>query len=231
MVVADPSMTADQAPRARQVPRRRGCDIDYFDDPPAAAQAGQPLRVHRPAGARPRWPPTSSTRPRTPGFKGLDTRRDPVRDYPADDVAANLVGFMGTDGPLGRARADLRQPARRAPTARRRYEVGGGNRIPLGESTIVAAGNGTDLHTTIDRDLQWYTQRVLRQTVEDARRRVRLRRRDGHPHRRAARAGRLPDLRRQQPAGRRRKERPRLARAAATSTSPARWRRCSRSAR
>ncbi len=29
--------------------------------------------------------------------------------------------------------------------------------------------NGTDLDTTIDLDLQWYAQRVLRQTVEDSR--------------------------------------------------------------
>jgi cell division protein FtsI (penicillin-binding protein 3) len=49
------------------------------------------------------------------------------------------------------------------------YEVGAGNRIPLGHSTVVPAQNGADLHTTIDEDLQWYTQRVLRQTVLDAR--------------------------------------------------------------
>ena len=32
------------------------------------------------------------------GFKGIDTRIDPVRDYPAGDVAANLVGYMSVDG-------------------------------------------------------------------------------------------------------------------------------------
>ena len=50
-----------------------------------------------------------------------------------------------------------------------RYAVGDGNRIPLGRATINPAVNGQDLHTTIDLDLQWYVQRVLRQTREDAR--------------------------------------------------------------
>src|SRR3569623_3646340 len=45
------------------------------------------------------------------------------------------------------------------------YEAGAGNRIPLGMSTITPPVNGRALHTTIDEDLQWYTQRVLRQTV------------------------------------------------------------------
>ena len=32
------------------------------------------------------------------GFSGVSTERDPVRDYPAHDVAANLVGFMNAEG-------------------------------------------------------------------------------------------------------------------------------------
>ena len=107
-------------------------------------------------------------RPRQAGFKGLDTRNDPVRDYPDHDVAANLVGFMGTDEPL--AGLELTFNKQLAGTdGSETYEVGGGNRIPLGHSTVTPAHNGTDLHTTIDDDLQWYTQRVLRQTVRGAR--------------------------------------------------------------
>ena len=46
------------------------------------------------------------------------------------------------------------------------YEVGGGNRIPLGDNTHRAGRSTARTCTlTIDRDLQWYTQRVLRQTV------------------------------------------------------------------
>jgi len=49
------------------------------------------------------------------------------------------------------------------------YEVGGGNRIPLGENTEVKPVNGKDIKLTIDRDVQWYAQRVLRTAVEGAR--------------------------------------------------------------
>ena len=77
------------------------------------------------------------------------------------------------------------------------YEVGGGNRIPLGNNSTVAAHSGHDLTLTIDRDVQWYTQRVLAPAVQGSGGLVRLRRGDGHPHRRAARPRRLPDLRRQ----------------------------------
>src|SRR4029079_19284952 len=101
---------------------------------------------------------------RAAGYKGLDTRDDPVRSYPDRDVAANLVGFMGTDGPL--AGLELTFNKQLAGTdGSETYEVGAGNRIPLGHSTVVPAHNGTDLHTTIDEDLQWYTQRILRPTV------------------------------------------------------------------
>ncbi|HEX8779883.1 MAG TPA: penicillin-binding protein 2, partial [Nocardioides sp.] len=98
------------------------------------------------------------------GYQGVTLRDDPVRDYPADDVAANVIGFMGTDEPLGGfERTFDEQLAGTDGTAR--YQVGGGNRIPLGESTLVPADDGEPLRTTLDRDLQWFTQRVLAQSV------------------------------------------------------------------
>ena len=101
------------------------------------------------------------------GYKGLATRNDPLRSYPDHDVAANLVGFMGTDGPL----AGLELPSTSSspgPTAPRptRSEPATASRSATARSP---AHNGADLHTTIDEDLQWYTQRVLRQTVLGAR--------------------------------------------------------------
>ena len=80
-------------------------------------------------------------------------------------MAANLLGFMGTDEPLGGfERTFDAQLAGKDGTAR--YTVGGGNRVPLGENSVVPARNGTALHTTIDLDLQWFTQRVLAQTIQ-----------------------------------------------------------------
>ncbi|WP_232523706.1 MULTISPECIES: peptidoglycan D,D-transpeptidase FtsI family protein [Nocardioides] len=101
-------------------------------------------------------------------YEGLGTRRDPLRSYPAGDVAANLVGFIGTDEPLAGMERTF-DTLLSGTDGSERYEVGGGNRIPLGESTITEPVNGADLHTTIDQDLQWFAQRAVRQAVEAAR--------------------------------------------------------------
>jgi cell division protein FtsI (penicillin-binding protein 3) len=49
------------------------------------------------------------------------------------------------------------------------YDVGGGNRIPLGDNSRVEPKNGKNLSLTIDRDVQFYAQRVLREAVQSAR--------------------------------------------------------------
>ncbi|MEJ7793953.1 MAG: penicillin-binding protein 2 [Nocardioides sp.] len=166
MVVADPLLTTDQAPEmAKFLANRLGAD--YFTILPRLREEGSRFEYI----AR-RVPSTVAMsvldEAAELGYEGLDTWRDPVRDYPAEDVAANLVGFVGTDEPL--AGFERTFDALLAGTdGSARYQVGGGNKIPLGENTVVDPVNGQDLHTTLDLDLQWYTQRVLRQTVEDAR--------------------------------------------------------------
>ena len=78
-------------------------------------------------------------------YAGVDTRTDPLRTYPAGDVAANLIGFIGDGAPLaGLERTSTScSPAR---TAQETYEVGGGNRIPLGDNSQVKPVDGKDLH-------------------------------------------------------------------------------------
>ena len=108
------------------------------------------------------------------GFDGLTTQRDPIRIYPAGDVAANLVGFLGTplaDGtpqPLAGFERTFDDELSGTDGAAR-YSVAAGQKIPLGEQTVVEAVDGQDLQTTLDRELQWYAQRVLRETVYGAR--------------------------------------------------------------
>jgi cell division protein FtsI (penicillin-binding protein 3) len=166
MVVADPYMTTDEAPELAKFLATR-LDVDYF----------RTLQLLREKGSRfeyvaRRVPSTVATdvvtAAKEAGFEGIATRPDPIRDYPAGDVAANLIGFMGTDEALGGLERTFdRQLSGTDGSAR--YEIGGGNRLPLGESTITRPVDGKDLRTTIDQDLQWFTQRVLRQTVEDSR--------------------------------------------------------------
>jgi len=101
-------------------------------------------------------------------YVGIDTRPDPLRTYPAKDVAANLIGFMGAEGkPMGGLELSF-DKLLAGKDGEETYEVGGGNRIPLGENSQVKPVDGHDLRLTIDRDVQWYSQRVLRQAVQSS---------------------------------------------------------------
>jgi cell division protein FtsI (penicillin-binding protein 3) len=173
MIVADPKRTDDHAEEIARILANR-LDLDYFDvlsrlrenpDRPDARFAYVARRV-----------PATEAKAAVEaidkaGLKGVDTRLDPVREYPAGDVAANLVGFMkvpgqaGTGGGLERSFDSLLAGKDGSET----YEVGAGNRIPLGENTAIKPVNGKDLTLTIDRDVQWYAQRVLRTAVQGAR--------------------------------------------------------------
>ena len=172
MVIADPALTAEDAPElAKLLANRLG--VDYFTVLERLRAEGSRFEyVARQVPAARAEAVVDLARER--GYDGLTVRRDPVRTYPAGDVAANLVGFLGTpdpeegDRPL--AGLELAFDSLLSGTdGSARYQVGAGNRLPLSESTTVDAVDGADLTTTIDRDLQWYTQRVLRQTVEDSR--------------------------------------------------------------
>ena len=173
MIVGDPERTDQHAEEiARILANRLG--LDYFDlldrlrkdpDKPGARFAYVARRV-----------PATVARSAVAsidkaGYKGIDTRLDPVREYPAGDVAANLLGYMlvpgqsDTGGGLERSFDALLAGKDGSET----YEVGGGNRIPLGENTEAKPVDGKDLSLTIDRDVQWYAQRVLRTAVQSSR--------------------------------------------------------------
>lgn len=166
MIVADPTKTKDDAaPIASVLADRLG--LDYID-----------------TVANLRWPHTRfrylarrvpSTRASAVveeldalGYRGIDVRRDPVRSYPAGDVGANLVGFLNAQGHAAEG-AELLFDRRLSGTdGSATYDVGAGHRVPLGDNTTTEPVDGQDLALTIDRDVQWYSERVLRQTVEDA---------------------------------------------------------------
>jgi len=173
MIVADPVRTDEHAEEIASILANR-LDLDYFDllaklrkDParPGARFAYVARRVPATAAK------AAVDAVDKAGFKGVDTRLDLVREYPAGDVAANMVGFMkvpgeaGTGGGLERSFDALLAGKDGSET----YEVGAGNRIPLGENTETKPVDGKNLTLTIDRDVQWYAQRVLRTAVQGAR--------------------------------------------------------------
>lgn len=168
MIVADPLLTKDHASEiATYLADRLG--VDYVDTLARLRVEGEGGRYQRVA----RRVPASVARDvvsdlADQGYKGFTTERDPIRVYPANDVAANLIGFCGEDSCLrGFERSFDGQLAGR--DGRATYEVGAGKRIPLGDSTTVEPVDGEDLRLTIDRDVQWFVQRALRQGVRTAR--------------------------------------------------------------
>ncbi|WP_235530033.1 peptidoglycan D,D-transpeptidase FtsI family protein [Nocardioides sp. Root151] len=164
-IIADPQMTEENAgPIASYLSQELG--IDYF------ATLGR-LRKDdtRYQYIARRVPSTKARRVvdalEEKGYKGLTTERDPMRDYPADDIAANLIGFLGEDEALaGFERTFDKQLS--GVDGETTYEVGGGNRIPLGTNNTVKPVDGQDLQLTIERDVQFFTQRVLREAVRGA---------------------------------------------------------------
>lgn len=172
MIVADPTLTADDAPELASFLSQR-LDIDYFEVLERLRVEGSRFQyVARQVPARLATQVVADAEGE--GFVGLFTQRDPVRQYPENDLAANLVGFLGTPRRNGSARAlagleDSFNDYLSGIDGEARYEVGAGAQIPLGDSAITPAQDGSDLTLTLDADLQFYTQRVLQQTVEGSR--------------------------------------------------------------
>jgi cell division protein FtsI (penicillin-binding protein 3) len=167
MVIADPSLTAEKAPELARLLSDR-LSIDYFKTLTALRGRKEGSRYEYVAR---RMPSTLAGDTLTAlddaGYEGISLQDDPIRDYPAGDVAANLIGYMGTDEPLGGfERTFDKQLAGVDGEATWQSNSGKSIRIPLRDSTIKAAQNGTPLRTTIDRDLQWFTQKVLAQAVQ-----------------------------------------------------------------
>jgi cell division protein FtsI (penicillin-binding protein 3) len=166
MLVADPGVTAKHASGIATIIARR-LRLDYFDVLTRLEKPG----THFQYLAR-RVPSTAARAVLAEiakhGYTGIATRRDPVRSYPSKDVAANLVGFLNQAGQPGEGAELMFDKLLSGKDGRTSYEVGGGNRIPLGANTTVQPRSGHRLALTIDRDVQWYTQRVLRTAVEKA---------------------------------------------------------------
>ncbi|MDR7253861.1 cell division protein FtsI (penicillin-binding protein 3) [Nocardioides sp. BE266] len=167
MVVADPTLTADKAPDLARLLSDR-LSIDYFKT--LTALRGRKEGSQFEYVAR-RVPSTLASDTlaalQEAGFEGISLQDDPIRDYPAGDVAANLIGYMGTDEPLGGfERTFDKQLAGTDGQATWQSSSSKSVRIPLRESTLKEPQDGAPLRTTIDRDLQWFTQKVLAQTVQ-----------------------------------------------------------------
>ncbi len=167
MIVADPTRTTPNAEAIAKILSER-LDLDYFDVLAKLAKKNDRTRFVYVARRIPSTLASSvMDELKKRSFVGVDTRSDPLRTYPAGDVGANLIGYLSDNpekfsGGLERSFNKLLA----GKDGSESYEVGGGNRIPLGDNSQVKPVNGKNLKLTIDRDVQWYSQRVLRTAVE-----------------------------------------------------------------
>ncbi len=169
MIVADPTRTTPNAEAIAKILADR-LHLDYFDVLKKLTKKNDDVRF---AYVARRIPSTLASSVmddlKAHDYVGVDTRPDPLRTYPAGDVGANLIGYLGDDpskvsGGIERSFNGLLA----GKDGKETYEVGGGNRIPLGDNSQVKPVNGKDLRLTIDRDVQWYSQRVLRTAVQQS---------------------------------------------------------------
>jgi cell division protein FtsI (penicillin-binding protein 3) len=170
VVFADPFLTAAKAPEIARLLSDR-LSIDYFKTLRALRGRKEGSRYEYIARRVPSTLASDTVAElEALGYKGIGLDDDPIRDYPAGDVAANLIGYMGTDEPLGGfERTFDKQLAGVDGLATWQSSSSKGVRIPLRESTLKAPQNGEPLRTTIDRDLQWFTQKVLARAVQQYR--------------------------------------------------------------
>lgn len=164
MVVADPKTTAPNAEAIAKILADR-LDLDYFEVREKLSEKDTRfVYVAR------RIPSTLASSVvdelREKEFAGIDTRPDTLRSYPSGDVAGNVIGFLSDEGEPAAGMELAFDSLLAGKDGHETYEVGGGNRIPLGDNSRVAPVDGKDLELTIDRDVQWYSQRVLCNTVQ-----------------------------------------------------------------
>ncbi len=168
MVIADPALTAPKAgDLAKFLADELG--VDYFETLERLRKTTGDGRHYQVIARR-----VLATKVRKvlvkaseAGFTGLSTERDPIRTYPLDDIAANIIGFIGQDddaGPLaGIERTFQKQLAGKDGVAR--YQAVSGRKIPLSDASVTEPRDGKPLKLTIDRDAQAFTQWVLTDAV------------------------------------------------------------------
>ena len=99
------------------------------------------------------------------GWYGLSSESTPLRIYPDGYLASNLLGFVGTDGHGLAGFEAYANSTLRGTDGTSSYERGAYGRIPLGDTTLVPAVNGTAYRLTIDSAIQLAAQQELQQAV------------------------------------------------------------------
>jgi cell division protein FtsI (penicillin-binding protein 3) len=167
MITANPRYTSAHAPEIATLLHSR-LGVDYFTtldllrkqhtlyvrvarhiDPTVAKAVVQQLNDHN--------------------LPGLYVDKDNLRRYAAGDVAANVIGVVGTDGAgLGGLEYSLNKTLS-GRNGSATFQVIGGQQLPLADHTVIKPQLGTSVRLTIDKDLQYLAQQRVARAVEDVR--------------------------------------------------------------
>jgi len=158
-------------------------DQTLIADPVAAATAMAPILAVDPAALAARLTgdrrfvyvaknitPENWQRIADLGLPGILKEGTSKRVYPAGDLAASLVGFVGADGKgLGGLESGL-QEVLAGTDGEQVYERGqGGRAIPTAQHSKTEAVAGSTVTLTIDRDIQYTAQKALADKVAESR--------------------------------------------------------------
>ncbi len=164
-LVADPTYTSAHATQIASIlPHRIG--VDYLATV-AALRTKNTRYVELARHLAPRLATDIVTRLNHQNLPGVYTAHDTLRVYPGGDVAANLIGFVGSanDGQYGLEEALNSTLKGKDGTAT--YQVEGGQILPLADSDVHPAREGTGVRLTLDQDLQFLAQRRVAEAVKE----------------------------------------------------------------
>ncbi len=165
-IVADPTDARDYATEIAVVLHER-LGVDYIDTM-SLLRRTDTRYVELARHLKPELAGAVVSRLQRAGYPGVYADKDTLRVYPADDVAANLVGFLTDDG-IGAAGFEASQDSTLAGRdGSATFEMADGQQLPLADSTVVAPEEGTGIRLTIDQDLQFLAQRRLAQAVRES---------------------------------------------------------------
>lgn len=161
-VTADQTLVTDPAMVAASLGPILGADSDVL----AARLTGERRFVYLAKGLTPEtWDRISALR--LPGIFSEPASR---RIYPAGDLAANVVGFVGSEGAgLGGIEYAYQDVLAGTPGQQTMERGPGGRVIPTGANTVTDALNGATIMLTIDRDIQYVAQQALADKVAESR--------------------------------------------------------------
>ncbi len=102
------------------------------------------------------------------GLYGISKEDDPVRVYPAGDVASNVVGFVNAEGQGAGGLEYSFNDELNGTNGVRNYQGSANGRIPLGKSAMVPAEDGNNYTLTIESELQMMVNQLLSKAVAQA---------------------------------------------------------------